>query len=191
MPQSKLVNPLFDFGFVYATVLGMGKKRFARPARAKATTADLVVGARLEKPVPSKWQANYRRLLELRNHLLSQRSVLARDALEEEPTFSSHMADAGTDTYDRDFALGLLSSEQDALYEIEEALARIRDGSYGICQLTGKEIEPARLVAIPWTRFTADAEKQLEREGEVRGARLGPRESVPKEKGSSAEEEEE
>lgn len=167
----------------------MRKKHAARSPRRKATTADVVVGAIPVGPVPPQWERHYERLLELRNHLLSQRSVLARDALEEEPSFSSHMADAGTDAYDRDFALGMLSSEQDALYEIEQALARVRDGGYGVCELTGKEIEPARLGAIPWTRFTAEAEKQLEREGAVKRTRLGPRESVPKEKASSSEEE--
>ena len=88
------------------------------------------------------------------------------------------MADAGTDEYDRDFALGMLSSQQDAVYEIEQALDRIRNGTYGICELTGKRIPAARLEAIPWTRFTAEAERKLEREGELRRARLGPRETV-------------
>src|SRR5437667_415062 len=81
------------------------------------------------------------------------------------PPFSTHMADAATDTYDRDFALSMLSCEQDSLYEIDEALDRIRDGTYGVCELTGKKIEPQRLEAIPWTRFTAEAEKQLEKQG--------------------------
>lgn len=100
------------------------------------------------------------------------------------------MADAGTDTFDRDFALGMLSSEQDALYEIDEALNRIREGTYGMCGLTGKPIEPARLEAIPWTRFSAAAEKQLEREGVLKKARLGPRETVAKTEASSVEEDE-
>lgn len=100
------------------------------------------------------------------------------------------MADAGTDTFDRDFALGMLSSEQDALYEIDEALNRIRDGTYGKCELTGKPIEPARLDAIPWTRFSAAAEKQLEREGALKRVRLGPRETVAKAETRGAEDEE-
>jgi len=101
------------------------------------------------------------------------------------------MADAGTDTFDRDFALGMLSSEQDALYEIDEALNRIRDGTYGKCELTGKPIEPQRLEAIPWTRFSAAAEKQLEREGAVKKTRLGPRETVAKTEANSSDDEDE
>ena len=58
------------------------------------------------------------------------------------------MADSGTDNFDRDFALSLLSSDQDAVYEIEEALKRIEKNTYGICELTGKPI-PRRA----WRRF--------------------------------------
>jgi RNA polymerase-binding transcription factor DksA len=51
-----------------------------------------------------------------------------------------HQADAGSDAYDRDFALSLLSQEQDALYEIDEALKRIELGTYGKCEMSGKPI---------------------------------------------------
>lgn len=88
------------------------------------------------------------------------------------------MADAGTDTFDRDFALGMLSTEQDAVYQIEQAIDRINSGTYGICELTGKPIERERLEAVPWTRFSISAERQLEREGERKHARLGQRETV-------------
>ena len=127
----------------------------------------------------------------LREHILRRQGGLAQEANDQQPAFSTHMADAGTDTFDRDFALGMLSSEQDALYEIDEALDRVRDGTYGKCELTGKPIESARLDAIPWTRFSAAAEKQLEREGAVKKTRLGPRETVPKTEANTAEDDEE
>jgi len=114
----------------------------------------------------------------LREQLSRSRADLAQDALQENPTFSTHMADAATDTYDRDVALSLLSTEQDSVYEIEQAIDRIRSGRYGICELSGKPIEPARLEAIPWTRFSVAAERQLEKEGKRKRARLGPRETV-------------
>ncbi len=88
------------------------------------------------------------------------------------------MADAGTDTYDRDWALGMLSSEQDAVYEIDQAIDRIRNGTYGICEMTGKPIEPGRLEAIPWTRFSLEAERELEQNGAAHRTRLGERGSV-------------
>jgi DnaK suppressor protein len=122
----------------------------------------------------------YRRLSALREELLRRQTHLNEDALAEKPSFSSHMADAGTDNFDRDFALGILSTEQDSRYEIERAMERIREGTYGICEVTGKPIERQRLEAIPWTRFTAKAEKELEREGVVKRPHLGERETVVK-----------
>jgi RNA polymerase-binding transcription factor DksA len=156
----------------------MAKRKKAAVRRKKAATEDVVGQVQAEFSVRPKWRSHYKRLTSLRDQLLSRQGTLNKDALEEQPTFSTHMADAATDTYDRDFALGMLSSDQDALYEIEEAINRIRDGSYGICELTGKTIEPKRLEVIPWTRFTAAAEKQLEKDGAVKRARLGPRDTV-------------
>lgn len=115
----------------------------------------------------------YRNLLELRERLLNQMSGLAKESAVEMDGYSLHMADSGTDNFDRDFALSLLSSDQDAIYEIEEALKRIERGTYGICELTGKPIPKARLDAIPWTRFTVEAQAQLEKEGALRQRRLG------------------
>jgi DnaK suppressor protein len=129
-------------------------------------------------PVKTKWRRHFLRLAQLLESIRQRQHALNRDALDSPPNFSSHMADAATDTYDRDLALSFLSSEQDAVYEIEDALTRIRDGVYGICELTGKPIEPERLEVIPWTRFSSVAEKQLEREGNVKQPRLNPRESV-------------
>jgi DnaK suppressor protein len=143
----------------------------------KARTEE-VLGKALRPIIRGKWRDHYARLLKLQGALLSRQSDLARDAREEQPQFGTHMADAGTDTYDRDFALGLLSSEQDALYEVEQALDRIRHGNYGICEASGKRIPLKRLEAIPWTRFTAEAETQLEAQGSLKRPHLGPRASV-------------
>jgi DnaK suppressor protein len=120
----------------------------------------------------------YNTLLELRERLLSQMSGLAKESAEQMSSYSLHMADSGTDNFDRDFALSLLSSDQDAIYEIEEALKRIERQTYGVCELTGKTIPKARLEAIPWTRFTVEAQAQLEREGALRQKRLGQLGSV-------------
>ena len=123
--------------------------------------------------VKSEWTKFYANLLELREQLLKQMSGLAKESAQEMAGYSLHMADSGTDNFDRDFALSLLSSDQDAIYEIEEALKRIEKNTYGICELTGKPIPKARLEAIPWTRFTVQAQAQLEREGALRQRRLG------------------
>ena len=125
------------------------------------------------KKVKPEWQKYYQRLLELREQLRHQMNGLAQDSAQEMPGYSLHMADSGTDNFDRDFALSLLSADQDALYEIEEALKRIEKKTYGVCELTGKPIPKARLEAIPWTRFTVEAQAQLEREGALRSRRIG------------------
>jgi DnaK suppressor protein len=157
------------------------RKQTPRHRKPKAATEDVLGIAAKPLRINPKWRKQYDRLVELRDHLTSRRTNLSNDALSEQPTFSSHMADAATDTYDRDFALGMLSSEQDAIYQIEQAIDRIHNGTYGICELTGKPIEAARLDAVPWARFGAVAEKQLEREGARKRTRLGARHSVARE----------
>ncbi|HEX5400245.1 MAG TPA: TraR/DksA C4-type zinc finger protein [Verrucomicrobiae bacterium] len=159
------------------------EQRKAPPeGRAQASaTAAAILGRPMAKskaaPEPKKikpeWQKYYNHLLELREQLLNQMNGLAKDSAQEMPGYSLHMADSGTDNFDRDFALSLLSSDQDAVYEIEEALKRIERKTYGICELTGKPIPRARLEAIPWTRFTVTAQAQLEKEGAMRQRRLG------------------
>jgi RNA polymerase-binding transcription factor DksA len=143
----------------------------------------------LPKKVKSEWQAYYERLLELREQLLRQMDGLAKESAEEIAGYSLHMADSGTDNFDRDFALSLLSSDQDAIYEIEEALKRIEKNTYGVCELTGKPIPKTRLEAIPWTRFTVQAQAQLEREGALKSRRLGQLGSVDSAGGATEVEE--
>lgn len=148
-----------------------------------AATAAAILGLKVVKGRPKapspvvrvkpEWKKFQARLLELRDQLLKQRDGLARDSAQEMASYSLHMADSGTDNFDRDFALSLLSSDQDAIYEIDEALRRMERKSYGVCELTGKPIPKSRLEAIPWTRFTVQAQAQLEREGAMRQRRLG------------------
>jgi DnaK suppressor protein len=101
-------------------------------------------------------------------------------------------ADAGSDAYDRDFALSLLSQEQDALYEIDEALKRIELGTYGICEMSGKPIPHARLEAIPFARFTVECQSQLEKQSKASRVRQSVTSlfGLTEEEGGEAEEEE-
>jgi RNA polymerase-binding transcription factor DksA len=125
------------------------------------------------KKIKPEWQKFYNNLLELREQLMRQMNGLAEESAQELAGYSLHMADSGTDNFDRDFALSLLSSDQDAVYEIEEALKRIERKTYGVCELTAKPIPKARLEAIPWARFTVDAQAQLEKDGALKSRRLG------------------
>ncbi len=72
------------------------------------------------------------------------------------------MADSGTENFDRDFVLSLVSSEQEALSEIEAAIKRIANGTYGVCEITGKPIKKERLQAVPFTRHSLEGQRQLE-----------------------------
>src|SRR5205085_6021002 len=141
--------------------------------------------------IKAEWAKFDNRLLELREQLMRQMNGLAKESAQEMASYSLHMADSGTDNFDRDFALSLLSSDQDAIYEIEEGLKRIEKGTYGICELTGKQIPKARLDAIPWTRFTVEAQARLERDGALRSRKLGTLGTVDSAGGVEVVEEEE
>lgn len=123
--------------------------------------------------VKPAWSKYYKTLLDLHERLTAQMDGLAKESAEEMQGYSLHMADSGTDNFDRDFALSLLSSDQDAVYEIEEALRRIEKGTFGVCELTGEQIPKARLEAIPWARYTVEAQMKMEKEGVARQRRLG------------------
>ncbi len=110
------------------------------------------------------------KLLDLKDSLMDSMTGTASETLRnkaegsEASAFGMHQADAGTDAYDRDFALSLLSQEQDALYEIEEALKRVIAGTYGVCEMSNKRIPQARLEALPFARFTIECQQQYEKE---------------------------
>lgn len=121
--------------------------------------------------VPKKWKKYYKLLIELREHVSDEISLHTADTLKHSSredsgdlsAYGNHQADAGTDTFDRDFALSLVSSEQDALIEIEEAIIRIKDGTYGVCEVTGKAIPAARLTAVPFARFSVEGQIEHEK----------------------------
>lgn len=73
-----------------------------------------------------------------------------------------HMADVGSDTYEQDFMLGLAENDRTLLREIDEALQRIEDRTFGVCQLTGNMIGAARLEAKPWAKYSIEAKRMLE-----------------------------
>ena len=142
----------------------------------RATTEAILGNSVGNSKIPAKWQTHYRRLIKMRDEINGERSRLVDQARElKHRAHADNIADCGTDTYDQDFALGIASSEQQALFEIEEALNRVKTGRYGICEATGKRIDPARLEAIPWTRFSTEAERDLEASNAVDRARIGER----------------
>ncbi|TVR48106.1 MAG: transcriptional regulator, partial [Puniceicoccaceae bacterium] len=124
-----------------------------------------------ESRIDKKYLRYYRLLVELRDHVKSGLSLHAQDTLKRSSkedsgdlsSYGQHMADAGTDTFDRDFALSLVSNEQEALHEIEEAIKRIHKGTYGVCELTGKPISKERLLAVPFARYSVESQAEIEK----------------------------
>jgi RNA polymerase-binding protein DksA len=135
-----------------------------------------------DKPVKiGKTKMSKQELLHYRTLLLVKRAELVGDidgmadsALRGKDTSNLstmplHMADVGSDNYDQDLMLGLMESERKLLREIDEALNRIADGTFGVCQATGKPINKARLEAKPWAKYCIEAAREFERNGNGNG----------------------
>ncbi len=137
-----------------------------------ASVADREIEVASQEPMKTKLSRkelnHYRHLLLIkRGELVGDLSAMEAEALRSDGGNLSHMpihmADIGTDTFDQDFMLGLAETERQHLREIDEALGRIEDGTYGICQMTNKPIPKARLNAKPWAKYTVEAARELER----------------------------
>jgi len=102
------------------------------------------------------------RLLELRERVTGEIISINRDSLSQNDRDPS-LSDQGTDTFDREFALNQLSSEQDVLFEIDEAIRRLENGKYGICEMTEEPINIERLEALPYVRYSIKAQSEIEK----------------------------
>lgn len=144
-------------------------------AKAKKAVPDMRTFLAYGQPVEKSRRLNpwlkrqQLRLLALKDTVLDSMAGVARDNLRtgndshEVSAHGLHQADAGSDAYDRDFALNLLSQEQDALSEIDAALKRITLGTYGTCEISGKPIPKVRLEARPFARYTVQCQGELEK----------------------------
>lgn len=159
-------------------VSSRGKQSFGAASVADLLGFDPTSGAEAdatskttEEGVPKKFLPYYRALVKLHEEVYEglhrhAEETLRRSNKEDSGDLSSygqHMADAGTDSFDRDFALSMVSNEQEALYEIDEAIRRIREGNYGVCEITGKPISRERLRAVPFTRYSVEGQTEVER----------------------------
>jgi RNA polymerase-binding transcription factor DksA len=167
-------------------------------ASAKASHEILATKNHKQKKLDPFVRGQKDKLLQLRDAMVDSMAGVAKDNLRsraegsEASAFGMHQADAGSDAYDRDFALSLLSQEQDALYEIDQALKRIELGTYGVCEMSGKPISHARLEAIPFARFTVECQSQLEKQNKASRVRQSVTSlfGLTEEEGGEAEEEE-
>ncbi len=168
------------------SVKSAGTTRKAAPKKAvkkvakKASTP--TVKAAKPKPKKVRNPLKKKELKEFHKLLLAKRrelvgdmtgieaEALGADRQESKGDISDHPADAGTDNFEQEFSLGLLESERNMLAEIDQALNRIEEGTYGICAGTGEPIGMARLTARPWAPYSIEyarmVEKGLVRAGE-------------------------
>ncbi|MEE9130886.1 MAG: TraR/DksA C4-type zinc finger protein [Phycisphaerales bacterium] len=142
-----------------------------KPRTEAASSVPMEPEPKPSKPIKSRLSPKtlnvYRNLLLIkRAELVGDLSAMEAKALRSDGGNLSnvpiHMADIGSDTYDQDFMLGLAETERARLREIDEALRRIDDRTYGVCQMTGKVIPKARLAAKPWAKYTIEAAREIE-----------------------------
>jgi len=140
-----------------------------KPAARKPEPVVVVAPAKKAKPVQplSKADLTYFRnlLLEKRREILGDVGSMESEAFKGGSNLSNmpiHMADVGTDNFEQEFTLGLIESERQILREIQDALARIDDKTFGICQGTGNLIPRVRLEAVPWAKNTIEYSRLLE-----------------------------
>jgi RNA polymerase-binding transcription factor DksA len=122
-----------------------------------------------EAAVDPRWSWHYRELLRL--HDLLEEEAKARQeelGVPLEP-HRTHPAERAGSSADREVASGLARAEEAELADVEAALERIRRGRYGICEVTGQTIPPARLRAVPWTRYVREVEELREMEARLEG----------------------
>ncbi|AQT68146.1 General stress protein 16O [Anaerohalosphaera lusitana] len=126
----------------------------------------------MEEQVMDGWltpqrKSKYKRLLLMKlKEIMGDVSDMERGAFEGSSELSHmpvHLADLGTDNYELEFSLGLMESEKKTIREIIDALKRLEDGSFGICEGLGTPIEKPRLKAIPWTRYSMEYARMIEK----------------------------
>lgn len=126
------------------------------------------------QPVKGKTPFNKRELDRYRDMLVTKRAELVGDVRTMESqalqgdsgSLSStpqHMAEQGSETYDQSLSLDLAAADRKLIREIDDALTRIEQGTYGVCEITGKPIKQERLEELPWARYTIEAQRELER----------------------------
>ena len=144
----------------------MAQKKRKKTAR-KKTSSTRTRNSRLSAAAIEHFK---QMLLQKRREIISNVNEFENEALKKSRMDASgdlssmpiHMADIGTDNYEQEFALGLMDSERKLLRETDDALQRIEQGTYGICEGTDKPIRKARLEAQPWARYCVEYARMME-----------------------------
>lgn len=119
-------------------------------------------------PFNAKELAYYKQLLlKKRSELIGDVSTMETEALMSQSgslsNLPQHMAEQGSDAYGQSLSLDLAAADRKLIKEIDDALKRITDGTFGVCELTGKPIRKERLEELPWARHSIEAARELER----------------------------
>ncbi len=106
-------------------------------------------------------------LLKVRMELVGRVELTEKEALKSNDgnlsTMPLHMADIGTDTFEQDFALEFAQLDRNSVHEVDDALGRIKDRTFGLCMMSGQAIPKGRLDAKPWAKYTVESERIAER----------------------------
>jgi RNA polymerase-binding transcription factor DksA len=160
-----------------------------RDARAGETDKILGTAAHPSDPrqkLPPNWRRFYDQLIQRRDQLIDAETDMAQKAREIAPNpLQDSPAEIGTSEFQRDQLLGMVSFDQETLEEVNAALDRMEQRTYGICESTGKPIPEERLAAVPWARYTLEAQREMEVRGQTPQAAIGPRGEM-KERGTAA-----
>jgi DnaK suppressor protein len=126
----------------------------------------------LKNKLTKKELTDYKKLIsKRRNEILDSIDRISEDTLKKSQKDASgdisgytfHMADVATDNYDREFSLGLASNDRKFLYELDDALKRIEDGSFGVCEECKSVLTKARLKALPYARLCLSCQQKREK----------------------------
>jgi DnaK suppressor protein len=153
-------------------------KKTSRKASAESQTKKTTTGSKkASKPKKSRFDKKelefYKdKLFNLKDDIVNQIREQAKETFmktQKEMSgdmsgYGLHIADAASDNYARDFSLDLVTAERKTILEIDAALKRIEEGTYGICEKSGKPIKKSRLNAIPYARYTRECQEELEKE---------------------------
>lgn len=139
-----------------------------RPLGAQGTDAAAAQPVKGKSPFGKRELDRYRDLLIVkRAELVGDVKTMESQALQgDSGSLSStpqHMAEQGSETYDQSLSLDLAAADRKLIREIDDALTRIEQGTFGICEITGKPIKLERLEELPWARYTIEAQRELER----------------------------
>jgi RNA polymerase-binding protein DksA len=126
----------------------------------------------LRKKLNKKELAEFKKIvLKRKDELLEGIQHISEDTLKKSQKEASgdisgytyHMADVATDTYDREFSLGLASNERKLLYELDDALKKIEEGTFGVCEECKSPIAKTRLKAVPYARLCVKCQEKKEK----------------------------